>query len=75
MSESKNLVSVGAGIAGRNKRYVVWFYLLNLAFAHFGASAFNDQARGILDHSLYADFFKCWRARNLGRYRPRLTLQ
>jgi hypothetical protein len=55
MSESKNLVSVGAGIAGRNKRYVVWFYLLNLAFAHFGASAFNDQARGILDHSLYAD--------------------
>jgi hypothetical protein len=50
-----NLVSAGAGIAGRNKRYVVWFYLMNLAFAHFGATAFNDQAHGILDHSLYAD--------------------
>jgi len=55
MSESTNLVSAGAGIAGRNKRYVVWFFLMNLAFAHFGATAFNDQAHGILDHSLYAD--------------------
>lgn len=55
MSEKTNLISAGADIAGRNKRYVVWFYLLNLLFAHFGASAFNDQARAILDHSLYAD--------------------
>jgi hypothetical protein len=55
MSEHTNLVSAGAGIAGRNKRYVVWFYLLNLAFAHFGAASFNDQAHGILDHSLHAD--------------------
>jgi hypothetical protein len=55
MSEKTNLISAGADIAGRNKRYVIWFYLLNLLFAHFGASAFNDQARGILDHSLYAD--------------------
>lgn len=55
MSENTNLVSAGAGIAGRNKRYVVWFFLMNLAFAHFGAATFNDQARGILDHSLYAD--------------------
>jgi hypothetical protein len=55
MSEKTNLVSAGASIAGRNKRYVVWFYLLNLAFAHFGAAAFNDNAHSILDHSLYAD--------------------
>jgi hypothetical protein len=55
MSESTNLVSAGAGIAGRNKRYVIWFYLLNLAFAHFGAAAFNDNAHAILDHSLNAD--------------------
>ena len=55
MSENTNLVSAGADIAGRNKRYVVCFYLLNLIFAHFGAAAFNDQAHGILDHSLYAD--------------------
>jgi hypothetical protein len=55
MSENTNLVSAGAEIAGRNKRYVVWFYLLNLAFAHFGASAFSDAVHGILDHSLNAD--------------------
>ena len=54
MSESTNLVSAGGSIARRNKRYVVWFYLLNLAFAHFGAAAFSDSAHGILDHSLFA---------------------
>ena len=55
MSEKTNLISAGADIAGRNKRYVIWFYILNLVFAHFGAAAFSDQAHGILDHSLYAD--------------------
>ncbi len=55
MSESRNLVSVGADIAGRNKRYVIWFYLLNLILAHFGAAAFSRQAHSVLDHSLYAD--------------------
>lgn len=55
MSENTNLISAGAGIAGRNKRYVIWFYLLNLILAHFGATAFSDNAHAILDHSLYAD--------------------
>ena len=55
MSDNTNLISAGAAIAGRNKRYVVWFYLLNLAFAHFGAAAFNDNAHAILDRSLHAD--------------------
>jgi hypothetical protein len=55
MSEKTNLISASAGAAGRNKRYVVWFYLLNLAFAHFGAAAFNDAAHGVMDHSLHAD--------------------
>jgi hypothetical protein len=55
MKENTSLVSAGAAIARRNKRYVVWFYLLNLAFAHFGASAFSDAAHGVLDNSLYAD--------------------
>jgi hypothetical protein len=55
MNEKTNLVSAGASIAGRNKRYIVWFYLLNLLFAHFGAEAFSNQAHHILDHSLYAD--------------------
>lgn len=55
MNENTNLVFAGAAIAGRNKRYVVWFYLLNLVFAHFGAAAFSKQAHSILDHSLQAD--------------------
>jgi hypothetical protein len=55
MSENRNLISAGAGIVSRNKRYVAWFYLLNLAFAHFGATAFSGSAHNILDHSLYAD--------------------
>jgi len=55
MNENRNLVSAGAAIVGRNKRYVIWFYLLNLIFAHFGASAFSDNAHAILDHSLNAD--------------------
>lgn len=55
MDKQTNLVSAGAGIAGRNKRYVVWFYLLNLVLAWFGALGFSAQAHAILDHSLYAD--------------------
>jgi len=55
MNENTNLVSAGAGTAGRNKRYIAWFYLLNLVFAHLGATAFSNHAHGILDHSLYAD--------------------
>jgi len=55
MNENTSLVSAGADIAGRNKRYVVWFYLLNLVFAHFGAAAFSDAAHGVMDNSLYAD--------------------
>ena len=55
MNENAGLVSAGAGIAGRNKRYVIWFYLLNLIFAHFGASAFSSGAHSILDRSLIAD--------------------
>jgi hypothetical protein len=55
MNGNGTLVSLGAGIASRNKRYVVWFYLFNLLFAHFGASTFSANAHNILDHSLVAD--------------------
>src|SRR5579863_3549699 len=55
MSEHTNLISAGASIAGRNKRYVVWFYVLNLVCAWFGASSFAREAHHVLDHSLYAD--------------------
>jgi hypothetical protein len=55
MNGKTSLVVTGSAIVRRNKRYIVWFYLLNLAFAHFGATAFSDAAYGILGHSLYAD--------------------
>lgn len=38
-----------------NKRYIFWFYVLNVALAWFGAGAFNNQVHQILDHSLLAD--------------------
>jgi hypothetical protein len=54
-NEKTSLLVSGARIAGRSKRYVIWFYLLNLALAVFGAAAFSEQAHAILDHSLYSD--------------------
>ncbi|MGO9844437.1 MAG: hypothetical protein ACLPZF_25055, partial [Candidatus Acidiferrales bacterium] len=38
----------------RNKRYLIWFWLLNLTLAEFGASAFRRSAHAMLDHSLAA---------------------
>ena len=45
----------GANIVRRNLRYIIWFYLLNLLFAWWGAAGFGAQAHRILDRSLYAD--------------------
>jgi hypothetical protein len=42
-------------MVGRNKRYIIWFYLLNLLLGLFGTVAFFNQAGTILDHSLLAD--------------------
>src|SRR5271165_2983963 len=55
MAEKQGLLSGGWSRLGRNKRYIVWFYLLNLTLAEFGTSAFRNQAHTILDHSLYSD--------------------
>src|SRR5271154_5614900 len=55
MNDGKDLVSTGAGIAKRNLRYILWFYLLNFVFAWFGASALGTHAHRIMDHSLYSD--------------------
>jgi len=49
------LIAASTGILTAGKRYIFWFYLLNLAFAGSGATAFSKSAHGILDHSLYAD--------------------
>jgi len=55
MAENKSLLGSGAGMVTRNKRYIVWFYLLNLLLGLFGTVSFVTQARTVLDHSLYAD--------------------
>jgi hypothetical protein len=55
MAEKQGLLSSGWSMVGRNKRYIVWFYLLNLTLAEYGISAFRNQAHDILDHSLQAD--------------------
>jgi len=54
MAEKQNILSAGAAIASRNKRYVVWFWLLNLVLAAIGGTAFSLRAHALLDHSLYA---------------------
>jgi hypothetical protein len=55
MNERKGLLSSGLGMVARNKRYIIWFFLLNLVLAWFGVTAFSVQAHSILDQSLVAD--------------------
>ena len=54
MSNNKGLLSSGWGMVTRNKRYIFWFWLLNLTLAEFGTAAFRKSAHAILDHSLAA---------------------
>jgi hypothetical protein len=55
MSDNKGLLSSGLGMILRNKRYIVWFYVLNLLLGLFGTVAFVNQAGTILDHSLHSE--------------------
>lgn len=55
MAEHKGLLRSGLGMVGRNKRYVFWFWSLNLTLAEFGASSFRQAAHAVLDHSLYSE--------------------
>src|SRR5277367_2836595 len=55
MNERKGLLGSGLGIVLRNKRYIVWFYLLNLMLAVMGITAFSSQVQSILERSLVAD--------------------
>jgi uncharacterized membrane protein len=52
MSEHRGFLSSGLGMVLRNKRYIVWFYALNLFLGLFGTVAFVNQSGTILDHSL-----------------------
>jgi hypothetical protein len=52
MEERKGLLGNAWGLVTHNKRYIIWFYILNLALAWLGAAAFSHQAHDYLDHSL-----------------------
>lgn len=51
----RNLLSSGLSMLLANKRYILWFWLLNIFLAILGTSAFRESAHTILDHSLYSD--------------------
>src|SRR5437879_1538029 len=55
MSDEGSLMSAGLRIVNRHKRYIFWFWVLNLTLAEFGTAAFRNQMHGVLDHSLLAD--------------------
>ena len=55
MNDDKNLVSAGLRIVNRHKRYIFWFWVLNLALAWLGSVAFREMASSTMDRSLLAD--------------------
>ncbi len=55
MNDQKGILSSGLGRVMRNKRYIFWFWLLNLTLAEFATSGFRKAAHAILDHSLNAE--------------------
>jgi hypothetical protein len=55
MNDQKGILSSGLGRVLRNKRYIFWFWLLNVGLAYFATSGFRRAAHAILDHSLNAE--------------------
>lgn len=54
MSEHRGLLSSGLAMLASDKRYIMWFWLLNLILAVFGVAAFSASVHAMLDHSLAA---------------------
>ncbi len=54
-NEKKSILGSGLGMVMRNKRYFLWFWLLDLTLAEFGTSAFRQNVHAIMDHSSYAN--------------------
>ena len=52
---NKGLLSSGLAKVAHNKRYIFWFWLLNLTLAEFGTAAFRRNVHAILDHALLAE--------------------
>jgi len=55
MSNKKSLLGSGWAMVTHNKRYIFWFWWLNLTLAEFGTAGFRKSAHAILDHSMAAD--------------------
>jgi len=55
MNDNRSLLGHGLSVVMRNKRYIVWFWLLNLALAWFGTSSFRNSAEVVLEHHLYSE--------------------
>jgi hypothetical protein len=55
MDENRGLLTSGLARVMRNKRYIFWFWLMNLTLAEFATSGFRKAAHAILDHSLNAE--------------------
>lgn len=55
MNENAGLLTSGLARVMHNKRYLIWFFLLNLLLAGFGTTGLRESSHAILDHSLYAE--------------------
>ncbi len=51
---NQGLLTSGWSMVMRNKRYIFWFWLLNLTLAEFGTAAFRRGTHAIMDHSLFS---------------------
>jgi hypothetical protein len=54
MNENRGILRNGLGMVTRNKRYILWFWILSLLLAAFGTVGFQKSASAILDRSLYS---------------------
>jgi hypothetical protein len=55
MNERTGLLGDAWRVVASNKRYIFWFWILNLTLAEFGTAAYRNTLHAVLDHSLYAD--------------------
>src|SRR5438270_11650731 len=54
MNKKAGILSTGLRMVMRNKRYLGWFYVLNLLLSILGASALRSALGGALDTTLYS---------------------
>lgn len=54
-NDRRNLLANGLRRVLANKRYIFWFWLLNLVLAVAATSAFRESSHAILDHRLYSE--------------------